>query len=82
MVAAATLQATATVSPADYDTEYYKVVFASSDANVATVNASTGLITGVGAGNCSISAELVLVTDDSSLDPAVTDSVDIEVTAE
>ena len=81
-MAGATLQYTATVSPTDYDTDYYKVVFASSNASVATINASTGLATGVGAGTCNISAEFVLKADGSSLDPAVSDSMALEVTAE
>ena len=47
---------------------------------MATVNATTGVILGVGAGTCNITAEFL--GDGSSLDPAVTDSVEITVTTE
>lgn len=77
----ATLQYTATVTPSDYDTEYYSVLYATSNATVATINAATGLVTGAAAGTCNISASLVLKSDNSALDPAVIATKALEVTA-
>jgi len=81
VVNGATLALTATVTPSDYDDTYYKVVFSSGNNTIATVNATTGVVTGATVANVVvITAELVLVADDSSLDPAVTGTKNIAVT--
>ena len=83
MVNGATLALTATVTPSDYDTEYYKVLFSTGNATIATVNAATGVVTGATvAAEVIITASLVLVAGDSALDPAVSGHIHLAVTAE
>jgi uncharacterized protein YjdB len=78
------LQLTATVTPSDYDTEYYSVVFSSGTTNKATVNAATGLVTGVAeAAEVVITAEFKYLDGETwtSFDPAIKDTLALEVTA-
>jgi hypothetical protein len=58
--------------------------WSSDDTNVASVNASTGVILGVGAGNCAITVEFKYLDGETwtSFDPAIDDSIDIEVVTE
>ena len=80
VVNGATLALTATVTPSDYDTDYYKVIFASGNTSIATVNASTGVVTGAAvAAEVIITASFVLVADSSALDPAVSGHIHLAV---
>lgn len=84
MAEGATLQMTATITPSDYDTTYYSVVFSSSNASIATVNASTGLVTGVAAAaSVNITAEFKYLDGETptSFDPVISDVYELEVTA-
>jgi uncharacterized protein YjdB len=79
------LQLTATVTPADYDTEYYSVVFTSGTTNKATVNSATGLVTGVAeVAEVVITAEFKYLDGETwtSFDTPITDTIALEVTAE
>ena len=83
VVNGATLALTATVTPSDYDTDYYSVLFTSGNTSIATVNASTGVVTGAAvAAEVIITAAFVLKADNSALDPAVTGHIHLAVVAE
>lgn len=83
VVNGATLALTATVTPSDYDTDYYKVVFSSGNNSIATVNASTGVVTGAAvAAEVIITASFVLKEDGSDLDPAVSGHIHLAVIAD
>jgi len=80
VVNGATLALTATVTPSDYDDTYYKVVFSSGNNTIATVNATTGVVTGaLVAAEVVITASFVLYDDGSALDPAVTGHIHLAV---
>lgn len=82
MTEGATLQMTATITPSDYDTEYYAVVFSSSNTSKATVNASTGLVTGVNAAaSVNITAEFKYYVGETltAFDPAIKDVYELAV---
>ena len=74
----------ATVTPSDYDTTFYKVFYSSSDEAKATVSAS-GVVTGVGAGAVTITAEFKYKTGEetyASFDTPITDTLELTVTSE
>ena len=78
------MQLTASVAPADYDTQYYSVVFSSGTTGKATVNAATGVVTGVATvAEVVITAEFKYLDGETwtSFDPAIKDTLALEVVA-
>jgi uncharacterized protein YjdB len=74
---------TATVTPSDYDTTFYKVFFSSGDETKATVSA-TGVVTGAGAGTVTITAEFKYKTGVdtyASFATPITDTLELTVTS-
>ncbi len=75
---------TATVTPSDYDTTFYKVFFSSSDETKATVSA-TGVVTGVATGSATITAEFKYKTGEdtyASFATPITDTLALTVTSD